>query len=162
VPKPACEVGYGFGRRLGSVPSDQAEHQRDAGDAGGATGGDDAGTGRNSVFVWPDVVSGFAHPWQPTIIYPARGMGSLRQPPEPTDALVRLLGPNRAAILTALDEPASTTTIAERHGLAPSSVSAHLSVLRDAGLLTSARHRHHILYQRTPLGLALTEPTESG
>ncbi|MCA1223719.1 DUF5937 family protein, partial [Streptomyces sp. 8L] len=30
-----------------------------------------------SVFVWPDVVSGFAPPWQPTILYPARGIGEL-------------------------------------------------------------------------------------
>ncbi|GAA3750256.1 DUF5937 family protein [Streptomyces tremellae] len=31
-----------------------------------------------SVFVWPDVVSGFAPPWQPTVLCPARGIGGLR------------------------------------------------------------------------------------
>jgi DNA-binding transcriptional ArsR family regulator len=109
-----------------------------------------------SVFVWPDVISGFAAPWQPTIIYPARGMGTPWQSvPEPPDALVRLLGPNRAAILIGLDEPSSTTALAGRHGLALSSVSAHLSVLRDAGLLTSHRHRRQVRYERTPLGLTL-------
>ncbi|GAA3790811.1 DUF5937 family protein [Sphaerisporangium flaviroseum] len=110
-----------------------------------------------SVFVWPDVVSGFAPRWQPTVIYPARGMGDLwRGPvPEAPGALVRLLGPNRAAILSALDEPASTTALAHRHGLAPSSVSAHLSVLRHAGLLASRRQGHQVLYERTPLGVAL-------
>ena len=40
-------------------------------------------------------------------------------------------------------------------GLAVSSVSAHLSVLRDAGLLTSRRYGHQVLYERTPLGSAL-------
>lgn len=97
-----------------------------------------------SVFVWPDVVSGFAPPWQPTVIYPARGVGGLwREPAAKTaDALVRLLGANRAAILSGLEEPATTTALAARHRLAPSSVSAHLAVLRDAGLLGSRRQGH--------------------
>jgi hypothetical protein len=110
-----------------------------------------------SVFVRPDVVSGFARPWQPTVIYPARGTGG---PPGPaataaSAALARLLGPHRAAILAGLDTPASTTALAGRHGLAPSSVSAHLSVLREAGLLLSHRQGHHVLYARTALGDAL-------
>ncbi|MFI6600585.1 DUF5937 family protein [Nonomuraea sp. NPDC050536] len=108
-----------------------------------------------SVFVWPDVVSGFAPPWQPTVIYPARGMAGLWTAAEPGRALVRLLGANRAAILGGLDEPASTTTLAHRHGLAPSSVSAHLTILREAGLLISRRHGHRVLYERTPLGEGL-------
>jgi DNA-binding transcriptional ArsR family regulator len=69
--------------------------------------------------------------------------------------LVRLLGRNRAEVLTALDEPATTTALAHRLGLAPSSVSAHLAVLRDAGLLTARRYGHQVLYERTPLGMAL-------
>ncbi|MBL1102232.1 ArsR/SmtB family transcription factor [Streptomyces coffeae] len=110
-----------------------------------------------SVFVWPDVVSGFIPPWQPTVIYPARGVGGLWREPDASapDTLVRLLGANRAAILTGLEEPASTTALALRHRLAPSSVSAHLSVLRAAGLLTSRRQGHQVLYERTPLALAL-------
>ena len=110
-----------------------------------------------SVFVWPDVVSGFAPPWQPTVLYPARGMGGLWQRPttDSAEALARLLGANRAAVLGELDEPASTTALAARLRLAPSSVSAHLSALRDAGLLTSRRVRHQVLYERTPLGIAL-------
>jgi hypothetical protein len=31
----------------------------------------------------------------------------------------------------------------------------HLSALRDAGLLTSHRVRHQVIYERTPLGMAL-------
>ncbi|MFE7119238.1 DUF5937 family protein [Streptomyces sp. NPDC057654] len=111
-----------------------------------------------SVFVWPDVVSGFDPPWQATVVYPARGIGALWSPPgQGSDALARLLGPNRAAILTGLDTPASTTDLSHRHGLAPSSVSAHLSVLRDAGLLRSRRDGLRVLYERTPLGTALAE-----
>ncbi|MEU6785089.1 DUF5937 family protein [Nonomuraea angiospora] len=115
-----------------------------------------------SVFVWPDVVSGFAPPWQPTVIYPARGMAGLwHDDPSSTarDALVRLLGPNRAAILRGLCEPATTTVLAHRYGLAPSSVSAHLSILREAGLLTSRRRGHQVLYARTPLGEAVADGT---
>ncbi|MFC9231483.1 DUF5937 family protein [Streptomyces decoyicus] len=108
-----------------------------------------------SVFVWPDVVSGFEPPWQPTVIYPARGIGGLWTEPETGPALARLLGANRAAVLAALDAPSTTTALAHRLGLAPSSVSVHLSVLRDAGLLASRRHGHQVLYERTPLGITL-------
>ncbi|MET7703210.1 DUF5937 family protein [Streptomyces sp. NPDC005485] len=110
-----------------------------------------------SVFSWPDVISGFEPPWQPTVAYPARGIGGLwAEPGDRTpDALVRLLGRGRAAVLTALDEPAGTTALAHRLRLAPSSVSAHLAALRDAGLLTSRRYGHQVLYERTPLGIAL-------
>ncbi|MFI8520408.1 DUF5937 family protein [Streptomyces sp. NPDC085481] len=110
-----------------------------------------------SVFTWPDVVSGFDPPWQPAVAYPARGIGGLwtdagdRTP----DALARLLGRARADVLCALDEPAGTTALAHRLALAPSSVSAHLSVLRAAGLLASRRYGHQVLYERTPLGIAL-------
>ncbi|MBY8868687.1 DUF5937 family protein, partial [Streptomyces sennicomposti] len=30
-----------------------------------------------SVFSWPEVVSGFEEPWQPTVVYPARGLAGL-------------------------------------------------------------------------------------
>ncbi|MFI9357345.1 ArsR/SmtB family transcription factor [Streptomyces lydicus] len=108
-----------------------------------------------SIFVWPDVVSGFDPPWQPTVIYPARGIGGLWSEPETGPALARLLGTNRAAVLAALDTPSTTTALAHRLRLAPSSVSAHLSVLRAAGLLTAHRHAHEVHYERTPLGSAL-------
>ncbi|MFI8960764.1 DUF5937 family protein [Streptomyces sp. NPDC053493] len=110
-----------------------------------------------SVFIWPDVVSGFDPPWQPTVAYPARGIGGLwTEPRERTpEALARLLGRARADVLCALDEPAGTSALAHRLGLAPSSVSAHLSTLRAAGLLTSRRYGHQVLYERTPLGITL-------
>lgn len=110
-----------------------------------------------SVFVRPDVVSGFDPPWQATLVYPARGTTTMWTVPGPSPAepLIRLLGPNRASILTNLDSPATTSALARRHDLALSSVSAHLSVLRDAGLLTSHRYGHRVLYERTPLGLTL-------
>ncbi|MET7753769.1 DUF5937 family protein [Streptomyces sp. NPDC005389] len=113
-----------------------------------------------SVFIWPDVVSGFDPPWQPTVVYPARGIGGLwseagdRTP----EALGRLLGPVRADVLCALAEPMGTTALSHLLGRAPSTVSAHLAVLRDAGLLTSRRYGHQVLYERTPLGIAVSQP----
>ncbi|MEU2339127.1 DUF5937 family protein [Streptomyces sp. NPDC006654] len=110
-----------------------------------------------SVFTWPDLISTFDPPARPTLVYPARGIGGLWTEPAATtpDALVRLLGRGRAAVLGALTDPASTTALAHRLRLAPSSVSAHLTALRDAGLLTSRRYGHQVLYERTPLGIAL-------
>ncbi|MEU5688816.1 transcriptional regulator [Streptomyces venezuelae] len=110
-----------------------------------------------SVFSWPDVVSGFDAPWQPTLAYPVRGIAGLWA--EPSDrtpaALVRLLGRGRAAVLAALDAPATTSELARRLGLAPSTVSAHLAALRDGGLLVSRRYGHQVFYECTPLGIAL-------
>lgn len=117
-----------------------------------------------SAFGWPEVVGGYDPPWQPTIVYPARGIGALwtaTAGPTP-DALARLLGRARAEVLCALDEPAATTALAHRLGLAPSTVSAHLGVLHAAGLLTSARHGHRVLYERTPLAIALTSVSHEG
>ncbi|MEU4077459.1 transcriptional regulator [Streptomyces venezuelae] len=113
-----------------------------------------------SVFIWPDVVSGFDPPWQPTVAYPARGIGGLwAEPRDRTpEALGRLLGPVRADVLCALAEPMGTTALAHLLGRSASTVSAHLSVLRDAGLLTSRRYGHQVLYERTPLGMAVSQP----
>ncbi|KOG34019.1 MULTISPECIES: ArsR/SmtB family transcription factor [Streptomyces] len=113
-----------------------------------------------SVFTWPDVVSGFDPPWQPTVAYPARGIGGLWSGPadRTPEVLARLLGPVRADVLCALEEPMGTTALAHLLGRAPSSVSSHLAVLRDAGLLSSRRYGHQVLYERTPLGIAVSQP----
>lgn len=110
-----------------------------------------------SVFVWPNVVAMIDPPASPSLIYPARGIAELWQPAQTrrSDALARLLGRTRAALLESLAEPASTHTLAARHGLAPSTVSAHLTTMRDAGLVVARRHRHTLMYQQTPLGGSL-------
>jgi DNA-binding transcriptional ArsR family regulator len=110
-----------------------------------------------SAFVWPGVVLVLDPPWQPTLIYPARGIAGLWQAPaaQPPVALGRLLGRTRAKLLLALAEPASTAILARRLGQSPGGVSEHLSALRDAGLLTSHRVGHQVVYERTPLGIAV-------
>ncbi|GIH15022.1 ArsR/SmtB family transcription factor [Rugosimonospora africana] len=110
-----------------------------------------------SAFKWDQVVVITDPPWQPTVVYPARGLGTLWQPlsADRHAALGRLIGTTRAALLLSLDEPATTTTLAHRHALAAGTVSGHLSVLRDAGFVAGQRHRHEIRYRRTPLGEAV-------
>jgi DNA-binding transcriptional ArsR family regulator len=58
-------------------------------------------------------------------------------------------------LLTALDQPASTTQLARSLGLAPGAVGDHLAILHGAGLLTKVRSGRSVLYRRTPLGDAL-------
>lgn len=109
-----------------------------------------------SAFVWPRVAMLSAPAWQPALVYPARGVGDLWAPAgrDPA-ALADLLGERRAAILRALEREASTTTLARRLRASPAGVSAHLGVLRRAGLLRARRHGREVLYRRTPAGDAL-------
>jgi DNA-binding transcriptional ArsR family regulator len=110
-----------------------------------------------SAFVWPRLIVLTDPPARPALAYPARGIAELWQP-VPTHrskALARLLGQTRAALLESLAEPASTHTLARRHGLAPSTVSEHLTALHGARLITRRRHRHAVLYQQAPLGAEL-------
>src|SRR5215471_11378888 len=115
-----------------------------------------------SAYIWPTVVAIVDEPWQPTIVYPARGIASLwQQAAPPPDALVRLLGRTRALLLARLERPASTTTLAALHGLSQSGASKHLIAMRDAGLITGGRHGHEVRYARTQLGTALSRAAGS-
>ncbi|HWG64315.1 MAG TPA: DUF5937 family protein [Streptosporangiaceae bacterium] len=110
-----------------------------------------------SAFLWPDVATVIDPPARPAVVYPARGIAELWQPTTTrhSAALGRLLGPTRAALLQSLAEPASTTTLAARHGIAQSTVSEHLTVLRYARLVSRRRRRHEVMYQQSPLGREL-------
>jgi DNA-binding transcriptional ArsR family regulator len=111
-----------------------------------------------SIFVWPKVTALTLEPWQPTLVYPARGVGMLWSPEEaPTapDALERLVGRTRATLLNALETPRSTTELAGELGLSAGGVSQHLTVLRDAGLVHGRRVARSVLYIRSAEGSAL-------
>jgi len=116
-----------------------------------------------SVFVWPKLAVGLDPPWPPALIYPARGVAALWERPGragsggpgPGAALDRLLGPSRAAILIALEEPASTTQLVAALGQSLGGIGDHLAVLREAGLISRARSGRSVLYRRTPVGDAL-------
>ena len=106
-----------------------------------------------SVFAWPGAAVSFD---PPAVIYPARGIHGLwQQGPRSSEDLVRLIGRTRAAVLTALAAPASTTGLAARTGIPVSSVSEHLGVLRANGLVSTTRTGRFLLHHRTTLGLAL-------
>jgi DNA-binding transcriptional ArsR family regulator len=107
-----------------------------------------------SAFTWPVISSVTEPPWQPTLVYPARGVGLLWEPGEtaaPT-ALRALLGRRRSAVLAALDAPRPTAEIAQRLGLSSPSVSQHLGVLKAAGLVQASRVGRLVLYARTRRG----------
>ena len=109
-----------------------------------------------TAFAWPSVAVIGDEPWQPTIVYPARGVGGLwRAPTPPPDSLARLLGKTRALVLVSLGRPIPTTTLGQLMELSPGGVSRHLLALRDAGLVSTTRHGHEVRYRRSALGTAL-------
>ncbi|HEX6579151.1 MAG TPA: winged helix-turn-helix domain-containing protein [Jiangellaceae bacterium] len=89
-----------------------------------------------------------------TIFYPANGIGAAVGPRR-RPGLPRLLGTTRARILEDLALPRSTTELSERHRLTQATVSYHLGVLHDAGLVTRSRHRRVVLYRRSEQAASL-------
>jgi DNA-binding transcriptional ArsR family regulator len=106
-----------------------------------------------AAFAWPDVWPMSDPPWQPAIVYAPRGVGELWAPAtHHAAALDDLLGARRAHVLTALDRPTSTLELSRRLDASPAGVSAHLGVLRRAGLVTGRREGRQVLYGRTRAG----------
>jgi DNA-binding transcriptional ArsR family regulator len=99
-------------------------------------------------------------PWQPTLIYPSRGLALLWEPGTQagSGALARLIGGTRADLLAALESPRSTTELARALGVSPGGVSQHLAVLRQNGLVEGERHGRSVLYLRTPAADSLAQP----
>ena len=93
-----------------------------------------------------------AEPWQPTVIYPARGVALLWESASaPPEALAKVLGRSRASLLADLDAPRTTTDLAARLEMTPGGVSQHLTALRDSGLVSAQRNGRQVLYCRSPL-----------
>ncbi|WP_055590500.1 helix-turn-helix domain-containing protein [Streptacidiphilus griseoplanus] len=95
-----------------------------------------------------------------TLSFQARGAAALRDdteaPAAPTDRLGLLLGRGRAAVLRELEEdPLTTAGVADRLGLAPSTVSEHLAMLAEAGVVTRHRVGRRVYYRTTETGRAL-------
>jgi DNA-binding transcriptional ArsR family regulator len=118
-----------------------------------------------SAFSWPEVFTIIDQPWQPSLVYPPRGVGTLWEASHGADAseaLAALMGRSRATILTELDRPASTVELARRLGMGASRVSQHLAVLRAAGLVAGHRQGRSVLYARTAPGQALVAAPARG
>lgn len=111
------------------------------------------------AFAWPDVVVRTAQPDVPLVTYSPRGLGRLweRRPAPAGAALTHVLGRTRAALLSQLDLPMTTTQAATQLALSAPTLSVHLQALRAVGLLTSQREGRQVLYARTELGDRLLE-----
>ncbi|MEU1312739.1 winged helix-turn-helix domain-containing protein [Streptomyces cinnamoneus] len=100
----------------------------------------------------------------PVLVYPFSPLLRPLLPDDTADAdlggprttpVVALLGRTRAAILEAAATTGSTSQLARRVGVAAPVVSRHATVLREAGLLESARRGGAVLHRITTLGVAL-------
>lgn len=77
-------------------------------------------------------------------------------------ALGALVGHTRAAALQALADSCTTGELSDRLGISLAGASKHATVLREAGLVTTARHRNTALHTLTPLGIALLRKLHHG
>ncbi|TCO49726.1 ArsR/SmtB family transcription factor [Actinocrispum wychmicini] len=78
---------------------------------------------------------------------------TVQQPTE--QALAKLVGETRAAVMHALKSPLSTGELAERVGVSISSASQHACVLRDVGLVRSVRDGQKVTHSLTMRGMTL-------
>ncbi len=112
-----------------------------------------------AVFIWPHLMLAHSAPGAFQLTYPARGVGrvwdGISADPGARDDLGSLLGRTRAAVLASLAAPMSTTTLARELGQSPATISQHLAVLRDCGMVRSWRSGRSVLYQQTALAASL-------
>jgi DNA-binding transcriptional ArsR family regulator len=114
-----------------------------------------------TAFGWPNLGIGptdEASTTPPALVYPMLGAARLWEPAAQPPAIVRLLGAGRASVLAETLTPSTTSSVAQRVHLARATVSQHLAVLRDAGLVTAKRRGREVLYSQTPLAAALLRP----
>ncbi|WP_067544574.1 winged helix-turn-helix domain-containing protein [Nocardia crassostreae] len=117
-----------------------------------------------SLFVGPEpiLLESSVDPDPPVnLIVPAlRNIGDFAAawgPRAPNDALNALLGRTRAAALQTIADGCTTTELARRLGVSGATASEHASILREAGLIASLRHRNTMRHHLTTLGAALLD-----
>jgi DNA-binding transcriptional ArsR family regulator len=111
-----------------------------------------------SVFIWP-WVSVDCRTSAPVVCYGARGTARVWETgvERTRGALGGLIGRTRASLLHELEIPRTTTSLALQLGLSPGTISSHLAVMTESGLLTSRRKGRTVLYERTPMGSSLAQ-----
>jgi DNA-binding HxlR family transcriptional regulator len=114
-----------------------------------------------SVFIWPELYIKSRTVTRTTVRYPVRGIGLLwEEGATPTSAsLTRLLGRRRADILQRLLAPHGTGQLARQLGITDAAASQHLSVLRQAGLITTTELGRNRLHATSELGRQLIAQT---
>lgn len=111
-----------------------------------------------SYFCWRRPITLVDEGLRPVLVYPVDKAVASVSPDAPTE-LARLLGSTRASLLyeTAVHDCATTTELAAAVNVSLPSASQQLTVLREAGLLTSRRDGKHVLHTITVLGRRLLE-----
>lgn len=94
------------------------------------------------------------------LLFPARGPGEhldtlLSDTVSEAPSLGRLLGKTRSVILARLVAPFSTGELAALLYVSPTVISEHTAILREAGLITTAREGNRTRHLATDFGLAL-------
>ncbi|RLK54645.1 ArsR/SmtB family transcription factor [Actinokineospora cianjurensis] len=102
------------------------------------------------ALTWPRFYIQLGDAVNSVLYYPPQGLSAPSADPA---AMAKLLGQTRAALLRDLETPRTTTDLAKRHGLAPATVSYHLSVLHSSGLISKARTKREVRYQRNDQGI---------
>lgn len=93
---------------------------------------------------------------RPALLFLPVAVDPLRTPIPRLRDIGRLLGRTRTSVLLALTQQAhSTTSLAAELGLPLSGASQHVSVLRDAGLVSTTRQSGRTAHSATPLGRRL-------
>ncbi|WP_380282154.1 ArsR/SmtB family transcription factor [Kitasatospora purpeofusca] len=91
------------------------------------------------------------------VVYPCSGVLAEEGRRPVPQALAALLGPGRAALLSLLDSPKTTSQLVALTGLPLGSVGRHLRILRESGLALRRRAGRSVLYHRTPAGQVLLD-----
>ena len=93
------------------------------------------------------------------LVFPTRSLGVIWDDGlhPVVDGLASLMGRTRARVLRLTAAPMTTSALAGASGMSMATVSEHLAVLRDAGLVSSDRHGREVLYRATRVGWALIE-----
>jgi DNA-binding transcriptional ArsR family regulator len=112
-----------------------------------------------SVFVWPHIGVIPSPGNRFTLVYPARAFASAieRSVADRPGSLSALLGPTRAALLTLCGSPLTGSWAARSLDMSPSTVSRHLNILSEAGLLRSERVGREVVFRQTHLGSAVAD-----
>ncbi|GAA3903281.1 winged helix-turn-helix domain-containing protein [Streptomyces gulbargensis] len=115
-----------------------------------------------SFFCWPGPIVLKDGSLPPVLVHPVTHDPRWLAPPPSSSAtshqaLAALLGRARAAVLEEVAEGRTTSELASRVGLSPATVSHHVTVLREAGLLSSRRIGGAVLHTLTRLGADLLD-----
>jgi DNA-binding transcriptional ArsR family regulator len=110
-----------------------------------------------SFFCWHRPVTLADPELSPALVYPIEHRPDWLTEPRRGGGLSGLVGATRAAILAATVPGRSTGRLAELVGVSAATVSHHISVLRDANLVTTRREASWVVHTATPLGVALLD-----